>query len=606
MFLAITGAIEFWDTDDQVLLLGPWCLRYDRKSEWERLRYTMAPNPWEDQRAVHAAAQHCGKVIDSLIADLAVYLNRVHGVRHGERYWRILLEPWLLYYVHPLYDRYVCLKRAIESCRGLRTVVLSPSRYETPIDTMNFLTRLYWEDADWSNLQLYSQILNEIDRRDVVLKEVALSPHERGSSGRQYYCDEDELSWPESVVKRTTRWACRALVNVATPKVMLGGGVGLRRNELRRLMWAMAFRGLALPAPQVRRRELNRDDVMREGLGDIPASDEFTTVLVRTLKVNLPLVYLEGYSEFREACLKEWPNPPAVLLSSDGWTLHESFKLLAAEFAERGARLVAIQHGAGYGTSEAIPQEDHECTITDRWFSFGWNDPRRGDKVRPLPQPMFLPVENGAGPRDQTPKEILLVAWSHPRYPHRFESHPVGKFDEVLEWLSQFINALPTELRSRLVVRLPGTDRGLCQAQRLTERCGPLCFDDRKQPFRDTLGKYGLVVVDYPSTTCLELLAANVPAVFFWDPKGWPMREEARPYFDALWEAGVLWISPREAATKVSEVYEHSWDWWRQPQVQEARRNFTDRYALGRHDWLNCWVKTLQEEIALSCVGVGK
>ena len=225
-----------------------------------------------------------------------------------------------------------------------------------------------------------------------------------------------------------------------------------------------------------------------------------------------------------------------------------------------------------------------------------------GGKIRPLPQPVFACQKKRTSSRREAPKSILLVAWSHPRYPHRFESHPVGKFEAVLGWQSQFINALQYGPRSHLVVRLPGLDRGLFQAQQLAERCGSSRFDDRKQPFRETLVGYGLVVVDYPSTTCLELFIANVPSVFFWNPKGWPMREEARPYFDKLRGAGILWDSPREAAAKVAEVYEQPLKWWAQPEIQKVRREFADRYALAECDWKAHWVKALTEEVALAKV----
>ena len=39
--------------------------------------------------------------------------NEIHNVDHSLRYWRILIGPWLGYFIHILFDRWIMLKRAI-------------------------------------------------------------------------------------------------------------------------------------------------------------------------------------------------------------------------------------------------------------------------------------------------------------------------------------------------------------------------------------------------------------------------------------------------------------------------------------------------------------
>jgi len=605
MFLATTALMEFWDTSDKILALGPWCLRYDQKEKWEGFQCTMAPNPWENPKAVEEAAEYCGKIIDSLIAELAVRLNRIHGVNRTERYWRILLWPWLLYYVHALYDRYVSLKQVIESHKELRSIVLSPTDYRTPLDTRDFLDLAIVDSPDLFNLQLYSQILKSLNVRTVVLEELnpILNKQDKVSADRKFI---GAIWRPKPLVKRMARRACTLLALIVAPKVMLGG-LGLNRRNRLRLMLAMSSRGWALPAPLVSRCMVpGRDESMRKDISDLPARDEFTAVLSGTMATNFPLIYLEGYKAFREACLAAWPSPPAILFSFDGWVTHESFKLLAAENSERGSRLVGGQHGEGYGVSKVIPQEEYELAITDRWFSYGWRDDERAEKIRPLPNPMFKPIGTFNSRRNQRVNDILLVASNSPIYPHKFESWPTGRFESHLEWRHRFVQGLTPALRARLVVRMHVQDCGWFQEQRLIERFGPLRFDDQILSLRRRLGQYRLVVSEYRGTALLEILAANVPAIFFWDPGYWMVRSEAMPYFENLEMAGVLWKSPERAAAKVAGVYDDPWRWWNGKTVQEARQAFVNRYALGRHDWLDWWIKALEEEIALSRVGAGR
>lgn len=597
MFLATTPLIEFWDTDDEILLLGPWCLGYDRKSEWERLRYIMAPDLWMDPRSVESAGQYCGEVIETVLTGLSAYLNRVHSVRYSERYWRILLGPWLLYYVHTLYDRFLSLKQALASYPGLRSTVLSPLSYKTPVDTFDFTTLTYEETADLFNLQLYSQILRELGSQVTILKEAVPSCEKFNGVITRHRSQ----GWsPKCMARKLAMRVTRPLVLMARPKVLLGS-LGLDYRSRLRLLVAMMSRGGALPAPQSTPYEVcGRDEIVRKDIGNIPVCDEFTAVLAQTLRTNFPLIYLEGYDKFRKSCLNAWPVPPSVLVSFDGWYTDETFKLLAAEYGERGARLVGGQHGEGYGMGKVIPQEKHEYAIVDRWYSFGWTDPQRGDKIKPLPRPVFLPLRFRNERPSKRPTQILLVAATQPRYVRRFALDSVMQFDVTLNWRSRFIRTLPQELRTHLVVRLHSVDYGWCQVQRLVEACPTLRFDDHRRSVRDLLRQCRLAVSEYHGTASLEMLAANIPTIFFWNHQEWEAREAANAYFESLRKVGLLWDSPESAAAKVTEVYQDPWLWWNGEAVQEARLNFVARHALGRKGWIKDWVKALGEEITLA------
>jgi len=107
-----------------------------------------------------------------------------------------------------------------------------------------------------------------------------------------------------------------------------------------------------------------------------------------------------------------------------------------------------------------------------------------------------------------------------------------------------------------------------------------------------------LVVVDYPLTAFLEALVANVPAVGFWDPQRWELRDDAEPYFGALREVGIVWESPEAAARRVAHVYPDVQRWWGNGDLQAARRRFVERYALTSERWGDRWVQVLKEQAA--------
>src|SRR5437870_3002631 len=110
MFLATTALSEFWDDKEEILFLGSWCLRQDRRSSWSGLRHRVLPSPWDDRDRFYKAAgmlDACGEQMLSLLADR---LNTLHGIQAPPRYWRILIGPWLVHHLHVAYDRFIHLQ----------------------------------------------------------------------------------------------------------------------------------------------------------------------------------------------------------------------------------------------------------------------------------------------------------------------------------------------------------------------------------------------------------------------------------------------------------------------------------------------------------------
>src|SRR3990167_4408334 len=99
MFLATTALSEFWNKDEEILFLGSWCLRYDRRSDWQDItRYQVMPSPWDDRERFYSACQYVEECYERMLSHLTDYLNSAHRVSYNKRYWRILIGYWLFHY----------------------------------------------------------------------------------------------------------------------------------------------------------------------------------------------------------------------------------------------------------------------------------------------------------------------------------------------------------------------------------------------------------------------------------------------------------------------------------------------------------------------------
>lgn len=591
MFLATTGLREFWDTSDEMLFLGPWCLRPGVVTDLERSTVRVLESPWDDRARYFEAARYIDECQERMIGRLADYLNATHGVSLSRRYWRILIGPWLMYYVHSVYDRYIHLSEALERYPQLRTIVLDPRDYRVPRNAFE-ASAVARDDA--YNLQIFSLLFNGLGRCFPTRRLVRTS-----SKGGQD-------TWKRGLARRVARAGIRTLMDGF--RRVGGRRVRIALCEMyssRAALWALAWKTRFRAVPL----EMNDQwpfplptavlDERRQALATLPSVDEFERLAWQTFPYAFPSLYLEGYQAARAASDRIVDGAPPVIVSSTGWYFNEPFKNFAAAAAElRGSRLVALQHGGSYGIARSCPPERHESRIADSYMVWGWADETREPSYQNVPSPRlssrYSRMRSKGSRQNDT---VLYVGTEGSPYLYRFDSTPVtGQWQEYRDWSVRFLDRLSARVRTKLVFRPYPVDYGWRIRESVVERFPEVRFD-RLHILARSAAERRLLVIDYRETAFLETLAANLPTVLFWDPDRWELREEVGGLFEALREVGILWDSPESAASHVDSVYDDPTRWWNSQAVQQARQSFVERLALTRDDWTAWWSRALEREM---------
>lgn len=593
MFLATTALTVFWDTADELLCLGPWCLRYDLRQEWEGLRYRVLPSPWEDRARFSDAIALLDTCGERMLGWLTEYLNAVHHVSHGMRYWRILIGTWLIHDLHAAYDRYVHLTDAFARVSSLRTIVMDPGSFRVPRDTIDFITSL---QDDAGNLQMVSEQLAHLGYTFPRQAWTVPQP----SAGRK----PQVRGWREAI-HAAQRLGIRLAERTAHRLRHQGPYAALyEMSGDRSWFWALAWRSRlrAIPREIAWGHPLRSDPVFderRQGLRTLPASSEFERIVVRSLPNHFPTMFLEGYRAAVDAVGRTVRQPPPVVVSAMGWHYHEPFKFLAAEASVRGSRLIAVQHGGGYGLLRHAPMEQHERRAADTFFGWGWADGVSGNHLGNLPSPRLSRGSRASNGQRmaRASTTLLFVSAAHQRYLNRFHSYlPDIHTPAYLDWQIRFLRTLPDYLRRVVRFRPYPEEFGYAVREQIARRVGPLYWDGHR-PFAQALNDTRLVVIDHAMTTFLEALRHGVPTVLFWDPRLAEVRKDAEPSLNALRSARILHDSPEDAVAHVAAVYDDPGRWWSDANLQLVRRQFIQRYAWGCSDWLRVWDERLQEEL---------
>jgi putative transferase (TIGR04331 family) len=563
----VTTAIECtWPHKDiPIIFLGDWCKIYTRQSKWSEYDSLVVPYHWDDRKNLFADYVYLRNLHEVLLNELCIALNALHKVNYSLRYWRILIGPWLGYFVQMIFDRYEMMKLALTNydISGVSIVGGDLDRF-VPNDMKEFHAMYY---CDPWNQYIFEYLFNNLN----VGKSIRTN-----KLGTQSYLESDApiegYSLKESLVKLA------ALLS----GMMVSSTESFRISDYMPKVYSLGFDISELKIPKMWRTldcgKFWYSSELREKLSLRSLGIGFDLLIRELIPIHIPRIYMEGYRNISDLIPNlPWPKKPKYILTRNAHNGDDVFKFWAAEKVEIGTPLIIGQHGGHYGVGKWSFMEEHEIAISDRYLTWGWQD-KTSDKVY-----RSFVTNSLNKPRRSTDSVgyLLLVCAVLPRYSYWMYSIPVSS--QLSHYFSdqfKFVSALSTTVFQNLLVRLSKLEKfGWCQSERWKDRFPNINLDPGISRMQVLRKKCRLFVSTYNATTYLESLSENIPTVIFWDPQYWELRESSVKHFNILAEAGILHYSPESAAEKVNAIWSNIDKWWTQPKIQSARREFCDIYA---------------------------
>ena len=588
-FLVLTKLPGFQDTTQPYFYLGEWCLSSEEKLS--RHGQPLLTHPRLDKINSLHSYQYAMKIYASLLPQLANWLNETHKTNYSLQYWRIVIGPFLMQYIQIIYHRASLLKKAHAKYKNLNTIGLSNTSYLCPKNTADFEYLAGHSDA-W-NHQLFSQLWH-----------LLFAPITRNQ----------EYDWAKESTYRTTtaqitpyKIKTKALIKIISflIKITKGKIIGLcytdiifsNKWRLLKTLFLAKFRALPLLEAQLNQTNSQKQTInkkTRESLTTLTCQNKFSTIILETLKTNLPLNFLENYQHEDTNSQICFPYRPNHILGF-GWVQNDRMKFWAAKCAEKGSKLIAMQHGGCYGQFRFSAYEAMERDSTDAFISWGWID----DQKKVIPAPVILVSTLIAEVKKNKAAKRDLILWpaTEPasRYLTFFAAFPITTaMQSYLDWQERFLSTLNNNIFDTLTLR-PNPTR---QWHQPIQSCWPALKIDQlenKESFFDRLKQTKILVVDNLATTFLYGLALNIPTLLFWEKWAWPIRKDAKPYFALLEKVKIYHRSPESAAAFLNQIAADPNTWWHSDAVQAAREEFCCQYIQTTKSPLRTWAKILND-----------
>lgn len=572
--LLVTTADErSWCPEVSTLFLGEWCLLYSRQDFWSKMDAIVIDSNNNNFAVKKSQYEYLEYLYLDILSELTCSLNEFHSLNFSQRYWTILLGHWVKRCIDTIFNRYYSIEYALKTYKVNGSILFeSDSVNIATTDSASFVWAC--NNSVWNNI-IYGKILKYMGC--INLKTIPI----KNSNKINSFIPANSFIKNTFKTKKITKKLIDNILSLLGKKndaVIIGSYLpcwGAVKLQIALWQCPQVWSTPSFPSEPV----INSSrEGFRINTNDHKGFDFFIRDMIPQL---MPICYLEGYKKLTLMAEQlPWPIKPKFIFTSNSFDYDEVFKVWAAEkVVHHRVPYFTGQHGNNYGShlNYGLPILPERIT-SDGFFAWGsWGN----KEFNVIPSFMFKMggrkniAHNVTGP-------LLLVEQGVPL--RIYADDPYSIYEQYQESQFLFVKSLPSHIASEVQVRLfrhEGSDVW-SDRERWRDRSPKtkLVDDKASDPtILDLFAQSRVAVFSFDSTGILEALFLNMPLVCFWSGGLSHLLPSAKPYYQLLIDANILFDDPVLAAGHISRNWETIDQWWSSQVVQNARRVFCERFA---------------------------
>ena len=584
-FLITSSDERTWNYKKPIIFLGEWCKKYSRKNTWQKLDHITSDPYGNNNKQKIQDSKLAIEIENNLILKIKNTLNDLHNVNYDERMWLIIIGPWLRRYSSLIINRVNVLKSCLDKY-DIDETCFEYTSENLLIKNDSKTSANAFENEVW-NQYLNYEILKLINNKSIKIKLIDNKKKIRKISNETFVSKKIIKNLIKFILKYTNYLS--KYNRVALIKVYLNIWDYLRMN------WNLFL----FPYFRFYEEHINLNTVVDINLRNNlisklinikknPTINEIATHLVFKI---MPLCYIEGFGEMLDIKNKtNFPINPKYIITCVNCDTDEVFKFWAVDMINRGSQLIIYQHGNNYGTEKNKNNPSMDEKISDKFITWGWG----GNNKKYSPSQIIKRFKFKSNRNFNKSKKIYLLENT---LLHSYNTHDVyAEFNNYFSEQKNFVSNLRTDIKNNLIVKLHSAYLDIYHYEedlRWKDFDSSLFIDKGKMNFKQIIKDSKIIVFSYDSSGFYESLAYNIPCLAFWQNKFEHVRDSAKPFYDILLQAELIFFSADKVADKVNNVYDDVLSWWYSESIQKARKEFCKKYANTNNNNLNLVIKNL-------------
>ena len=564
----ILGQIPKNFSPDNSILIGPGCFlnKENLYPNWEN--YEFEPDPASTKKKLKKFDDVTTSYSKNLLRNkLVKYLNDCNNSNYSYNFWKIVAFPWLYFFIQCVFERQERIKQILKkySSSHLKVYLIKDNIQWEFINTLEFTSKGF--NNPIFNEWLYSRILeNNIPK-----------------SWEVEYIDKSDKIKNNSDKPLTHKKSKNILISIFqnfANRLPFQDKVGLRLYE-QVIFGILSYIIMLLKNKHKINNHWDKSPKTNYNI-NIKWLFEFNKILDNVIPASLTNINIVN-KLFKSK----------LYIISNKLLYHDSLKASLAFMLEKNAsKIIGMQHGGhNYGSAYTFNIASEIEFSHAAFITWGWQEQSNycGNFIV-LPSPNLSKTADKYKNKNE---HLILVGNLTFFYSQSFDSNPQPqKGIKYLKYKISFFNNVKKNIFSYILYRYYPAPPGFFNDMNYIRMKFPN-IKMLNENFEKKILECKLLVLDHPSTTLNKAMSANIPTICFWDRESWPMCSQAKPYYQSLRDVGILFNNGKEAAEKVNEIWDNVEEWWKQPKVQRARKNWAWQYARTSKHWRWEWIKFL-------------
>ncbi len=511
---------------------------------------------WDSQKKVKKDYIFLKRFLKKKTKEISLNLNKFHSMKENEKYWKIIILPWLTTITYILYDRW----EMINSVKNKSFIFHSYKFNKAELIPKNFRDLRYVDEN--FNLMIYSLILDYTNKKTVKEKTLKLDKYQKNNF---------------SIFDTLHSKLLKILSIFASNKIVFNN-IGISLYEYIKLnlsykQWPFIWID---PTYMEFEKNLKKRKKYLKKEKDNKAKN-FENFFDQIIYLFIPKSYLEDFYSINNSIKKSyWPNNCKKIVTAYEYKLNDIFKIWCANMVRNKSKYFIIQHGGSFGTAEYLLEEDYQKEIADKFLSWGWNDKYFKNVVK------FNAFQFNFFEKRKTnnENEILICSHFHSKFSSKISSLPKTNYDRLfkLYQIVKFIENLNTNSNIRI------------RYQKYTEKFWNFKFNEKLFPnyvkfdhgeknLQKIINNYKIIVHDNDSTAFLLSMYMNKPSILILNKKFERFRKISKQFYKSFEKKGIIFYDPKKAANFLNKIQNNIDNWWLDKSLQKLRSKFCFQFA---------------------------
>jgi len=569
---------ETFDSNSLNILLGDWCNPSNSNSELFN-HSEVFDYHWNDSKKIETDYSYLYSLHEKTIKHLTVQMNKIHQENQTERYWRIILGPWVMCTISILWDRWESLRLVFEK---LNLNTCKHLNYETK----NLITSDFFEfeklrsEHDWNHI-IFSEIIKfnyvskiqieiiEKKKKEGIGKYIA-NYHNYSKAKNDYF-----MKFLDFLIKHLFRKSKIILYESYFGffnKILLSFSLG----ESPRTFSEFSEK-ITMPDPK------ERDDIKLE----FQAKNEFENFYKFFFFKLMPVSYLEGYKTLL-AKSKKINRNAEIIFTATGHESSDFFKIWTANQVSGGTKYILCEHGGCWEKSEYFGNLEKTADLFLTWNQY--------DFKNSIQVPININLKKKKILKKNIGSKILLLSNSCGLYCNRLQTGPIaGQILKDYQLWKIFSQKLLPQIKENLIFR-PHPHDFWNLRKKYAMDFGEKYVSNKKQ-FEEDVNRSKVIIDTSLQTTFYQTMKIGIPTIILFDRKILNMDPKLSKLLNLFIKNKIFFDNSYEASKHINEIWNNSLHWWNSKKVLEARNLFTEYCSIEKEDNFAYWKKLLNNQM---------